>query len=105
MSEEKKRINVDFDKTLTTGEGAAYWEEGEDDPDEEMVEWVNEQYKSGHTIVIWTARPWSTAQQTVGMLTKWGVMWHGIRMEKGSADVYIDDKTVRPEEVGGNGYD
>lgn len=99
MSEQTNRINIDFDKTLTTGEGAAYWEGGEDDPDEEMIEWVNEMYKDGNTIIIWTARPWSEAGQTVGMLTKWGVMWHAIRMEKGSADMYVDDKAVRPEEV------
>lgn len=99
MNENGQRICVDFDRTLTTGNGAAFWEEGEDEPDEAMIEWVNQKYIEGNTIIIWTARPWSVAPQTVGMLTKWGVKWHGIRMDKGSGDVYIDDKAVRPDEV------
>lgn len=99
MTETPQRICVDFDKTLTTGEGANFWEDGEEDPDEAMIEWVNQKYVEGNTIIIWTARPWKYAGQTAGMLTKWGVRYHGLRMEKGSGDIYVDDKSVRPEEV------
>lgn len=99
MSEEHKRIAVDFDKTLTDPEGGTYFTSDKTLPNEDMVEWVNQQYIAGHTIIIWTARPWSVAEQTVGKLTEWGVRWHGLKMDKGSADVYVDDKTRRPDEV------
>ena len=39
-------------------------------------------------------------------LTEWGVDWHGIRMEKGKADVYVDDKGTTPsDELTAEGYD
>lgn len=93
-------IAVDFDKTLTTGEGTPWWEDGwEEVPDEEMVEWVNQKYREGNYIIIWTARPWRVANQVSSFLEKHGVRYHGIRCNKGAADTYIDDKTLRPEEV------
>lgn len=96
----RKRLNVDFDKTITTGEGPAYYKEDEhEEPDEEMIEWVNHKYHQGHVIIIWTARPWSEAQRVAGYLTKWGVEFNGIRCDKGGADIYIDDKAVNTEEV------
>ena len=102
---EHTRIAVDFDRTLTGGEGSYITEEAEE-PDEEMVEWVNYQYRRGHTIIIWTARPWEAAQETVARLTEWGVDWHGIRMEKGHADVYVDDRGTTPsEELVKEGFD
>ncbi|EMA40191.1 hypothetical protein [Halococcus hamelinensis] len=99
------RIAVDFDKTLTAGEEGYITEEAED-PNEEMVEWVNYQYRKGNTIIIWTARPWEAAQETVARLTEWGIDWHGIRMEKGHADVYVDDKGTTPsDELLDSGFD
>lgn len=100
MSSEFKRICVDFDKTLTTGEGPPFWSDDEDEtPDEEMIEWVNSKYHEGCAIIVWTARPWSQAQNVAGYLTKWGVEFSGIRCDKGGADVYVDDKAIRPEEI------
>jgi hypothetical protein len=96
-AEEHQRIAVDFDKTLTKGE-ESYITERAEKPDEEMVEWVNYQYRQGHTIIVWTARPWEAAQETVARLTEWGIDWHGLRMEKGHADVYVDDKGSTPSE-------
>lgn len=95
-----KRIAVDFDKTLTTGEGTPWWEDDyEEFPDEEMIEWVNKRYTENHTIIIWTARPWKVSHQVASFLEKHEVRYHGIRCNKGSADVYVDDKAKRPEEV------
>lgn len=93
------RISVDFDKTLTDSDGGTYFTEERAEPNDAMVEWVNDQYKSGSTIIIHTARPWSVAPLTVGQLTEWGVRWHGIRMDKGSADLYVDDKSTTPVDV------
>jgi len=96
----KDRIMVDFDDTLTTGEGPPYWDgENFEQPNEEMVEWVNQKYEEGNFIVIWTARPWSQAGQIASHLAEWGVKYYGIRCAKGGADLYVDDKAKRPEEV------
>jgi hypothetical protein len=96
-ADEHQRIAVDFDKTLTGGE-ESYVTGDPEKPNEEMVEWVNYQYRQGHTIIVWTARPWEAAQETVARLTEWGVDWHGLRMEKGHADVYVDDKGTTPSD-------
>jgi hypothetical protein len=102
---EGQTIAIDFDDTLSEGEENHYTELPED-PDEEVVHWVNEQYREGHTIIVWTARPWDTAAETVARLTEWGVHWHGLRMEKGYADVYVDDKGTTPtEQLLEDGYD
>lgn len=90
-------VRVDVDGTLTKGE-TPYWE-GEPEPDEDMIEEVNEMYRNGHHIIIWTARPWSNAKDLVAWLKKHDVWYHGVDMEKGGADVYIDDKMVSPRSV------
>ncbi|MFC6724469.1 hypothetical protein ACFQE1_08795, partial [Halobium palmae] len=99
------RIAVDFDDTLSEGEEDDFTERPPE-PHEETVHWVNEQYRKGHTIIVWTARPWDSAAQTVARLTEWGVHWHGLRMEKGHADVYVDDKGTTPtDQLIADGYD
>jgi len=56
----QRRINIDFDNTLTEGD-VNYWEGERPTPNEDMVEWARQQYHDHNTIVIWTARPWSEA--------------------------------------------
>lgn len=92
------RINVDFDNTLTEDD-VAYWEGEVPDPDEAICAWVRQRYYEGNTIIVWTARPWSEASTIAARLTEWEVPYHGIRCEKGSASMYVDDKAVHPEEV------
>ncbi|WP_330633756.1 hypothetical protein [Halocatena halophila] len=98
-SEGHQRIAVDFDKTLSAADGGTYFTDRPTLPNKDMIEWVNRQYRSGHTIIIWTARPWSEAGQTAAKLTEWGVRWHGMICEKGSADIYVDDKATTPDQV------
>jgi hypothetical protein len=94
------RIAVDVDRTLTTGEGTPWWEDALGaELDERVAEIVDELYARGHTILIWTARPWRVADETAGWLTGHGVRYHGLRMEKGSSDVYLDDKAVNVEQL------
>jgi len=95
-----KRLLVDFDETLTTGEGPPFWSEDEhEEPNTDMIEWVNEQYHKGHFVIIWTARPWSQAQTVAGYLTKWGVEFYGLRCDKGGADLYVDDNAINVKEI------
>lgn len=89
------RIAVDLDGTLTEGK-KKYWEE-RCNPDTYVIESINDLYKQGHTVIVWTARPWSNAEQVASWLTEHGVRYHGLRMDKGSADVYVDDKALNVE--------
>ena len=89
------RIAVDVDRTLTTGDGTPWWEDALGaEPNERAVALVGELYSRGHTIIVWTARPWWVAGETAGWLTAHGIRYHGLRMSKGSSDVYLDDKAV-----------
>jgi hydroxymethylpyrimidine pyrophosphatase-like HAD family hydrolase len=90
------RLCVDFDNTLTT-DNVRYWEGERPDPDDAVCQAVREYYHAGGTVIVWTARPWSQANQIAAHLTAWEVPYHGIRCEKGSGDVYVDDKAVSPE--------
>lgn len=87
-------IALDFDETLTESSGDPYQIGGET-PNQEMVEyarWLKEDQH--HSIIIWTARPWSHAAHIAGLCTMWGVPFNGLRCEKGGADAYVDDKAV-----------
>jgi len=90
------RLAVDFDNTLTES-NVEYWNGERPDPDPDVVEAVNDAYKSGTTVIVWTARPWAEAGRIAAHLTEWGVRWHALRCDKGSADLYVDDKAQKPE--------
>lgn len=89
------RLAVDFDNTLTEV-NVAYWDGEREEPDERVCEAVRRHYHRGGTVIVWTARPWSEANTIAARLTEWKVPYHGIRCEKGSADVYVDDKAQLP---------
>lgn len=91
-------IGVDFDKTLTDPDQDEWRPAFKQEPRPEMIEEVVEAYKSGHKIIIWTARQWNEAPQVKGWLTAHEVPHHGLMCGKGGADKYVDDKCVRPEE-------
>lgn len=91
--ENKKRevYNIDVDGVLTNGE--KFWEE-EPTPNQDMIEYVRNLYQSGNTIIIWSARAWELAPETVSWLIKHRVPFHGIYLAKGGSDHYIDDKNL-----------
>ncbi len=104
-----KRIAVDIDGTLT--EQAAFpdiykitneqlMEEYEKaKPRKEMVKWVNKMYDRGFTIVLNTARSDLFQAQLKRWLKKYKIKYTYYRMGKVYADIYVDDKSIRPEEV------
>jgi len=88
-------ISVDFDSTITTGEGNPWWVDPlDEEPREEMIELVNDLYKQNHTIIIYTARREEVREETEYFLNKWDVMYHALRMEKPGYDLMIDDRAV-----------
>ena len=94
-------IGVDFDKTLTDPNQDEWNPADKQEPNQEVIETVREEYRSGKKIVIWTARKWREAPKVAGWLTIHEVPYHGLRCDKGGADRYVDDKTVTPKEFVG----
>lgn len=92
------RLLVDFDGTLTVDD-VEYWNGEVPEPNEDVIEFVRQRYYAGWTVIVWTARPWSQANVIAARLTEWEVPYHGIRCEKGSGDVYVDDKAQHPSNV------
>ena len=85
-------INVDVDGVLTNGE--IFWEETPT-VNKEMRKFVQDAYYSmKYVIIIWTTRLWRDAPITVGWLISNQIPFHGIMMQKGASDAYLDDKNV-----------
>jgi hypothetical protein len=87
-----KVVNVDLDGTLTCGE--LFWET-RPTVNAGARKLVQELYEAGNVIIIWTARAWAYAPETVGWLIENRVPFHAISMQKGGSDLYIDDKALR----------
>lgn len=89
-------INVDIDGTLTNGE--LFWET-EPTPNLGVIERITELFKQGNIIIIHTARMWKFAPETVAWLTKYQIPYHGLYMQKGGSDWYIDDKSTNVRDL------
>lgn len=102
-------VFVDFDKTITTGEGKPHWVEPlNEEPRWEIIDIVNELYKKGNTIIIYTARPEEYREETEYFLKNWDVRYHALRMTKPGFDVLIDNRAVshyRAMEMGADEID
>lgn len=90
---EAEVILVDFDGTLTI----------EQDGDiciknERMVEQVEQWLEEGKIVKLYTARKGADLVEAQQYLLVWGIPlpYAG---EKPAADLYVDDKAVRPEEL------
>jgi len=92
-----RSISIDFDKTLTQPTSDEWGPAFTRQPNEEMIERVQEAYFNGNRIVVWTARQWNEASQIAGWLTAHDVPFHGLMCGKGSADEYVDDKATTPD--------
>lgn len=87
-------IAVDFDKTLTDPDQDGWAEAFDQEPNPEVIEALQREYRSGKHVIVWTARNWGDAPQVAGWLHAHEVPFHGLRCCKGGADAYIDDKMV-----------
>ena len=63
-----------------------------------LIRKINELHSSGHTITIQTGRHWDKLLMTIEQLKLCGLKYHTLTMGKPTADVYIDDRSVRPDE-------
>jgi len=85
----------DIDGTLCTNTNGEY-EKAEPYPD--IIARVNALYRSGHRIVLNTARGSTTGMDwrelTQDQLRSWGVTYHELLLGKPAADIYIDDKAM-----------
>ena len=72
-------------------------------PIKENIDKINKLYDEGNTIVYWTARGSRTKinwyDLTKKQLDEWGVKYHELFVDKPYYDLFIDDKTLRIEEI------
>ena len=100
-------IRVDIDETI------CFYEEeialdGKKDyslavPNQENIAKINALYDGGHTIVYWTARgsrsgiDWT--EFTEQQLNEWGAKHHELHCDKPYYDVFVEDRSVKIEEL------
>jgi len=78
------------------------WEYLESTPRKDIIKKINELYDSGEHITIFTARgsvhkrDW--LDETKKQLSDWGVKYHELRFGKPGGEIYVDDRTISPEE-------
>ena len=88
----KRRVYCfDVDGVLTNGE--PFWD-AEPTPNVKQIAKLKNLYRGGNIIIIHTARAWEYANDTVAWLIKNKIPFHGVMMQKGGADYYIDDKML-----------
>ena len=73
------------------------------EPNVDLIEKINELYDMGEYIVLFTARGsiintnWD--EITTKQLKEWGVKYHELRFGKPGAEIYVDDRTISPEDL------
>ena len=71
-------------------------------PIKTRIQHINNLFEAGNTITYWTARGSASGKNhealTTQQLNKWGCKRHNIIFGKPSYDIFIDDKTIHPEE-------
>jgi hypothetical protein len=96
-----KIIYVDIDETICKTSEDRKYENSE--PIQQNIDKINKLYDEGNTIVYWTSR--GSRKQinwydlTYKQLNEWGVKFHELRVDKPYYDLFIDDKTLKIEEI------
>jgi histidinol phosphatase-like enzyme len=92
---------VDIDETICTTPSTRKYEDAQ--PIKENIEKINKIYDLGHTVVYWTSRgsrkQINWYELTKKQLDSWGAKYNELRVDKPYYDVFIDDKTLRIEEL------
>lgn len=93
-------IYVDIDNTICHTIDGDY---DNSTPIQENIDKINKLFGEGHKIIYWTARGGNSGKNwknlTLRQLNKWGCLFHQLKMNKPSYDLFICDKTKRIEEI------
>lgn len=98
-------VAVDIDGVIATGtvedvySSAAGWAYERCSPLMKGIDLVRGLYSSGIKIVLYTARWEKDREKTEVWLRQHGVPYHELRMDKPSAELYIDDRAFRYDEA------
>lgn len=97
-----KVIFVDIDETVClTPDNPRQYDKSV--PIIENISKINSLYEEGNRIVYWTARgsrsgiDWYELTKT--QLDSWGAKYHELRCDKPYYDVFVEDKSIRIEEL------
>lgn len=82
-------VLVDYDDTILVNGSI----------DKDMIEYLREVQRSGGKVVLWTVREGWRLQEAVLTCRACGLEFDDIAVGKPLADLYIDDKAMRPGEV------
>ena len=82
-------VAVDYDDTILVNGSI----------DKDMIEYLLEIQRDGGRVMLWTVREGWRLQEAVLTCRECGLYFDGIASGKPLADMYIDDKAVRPSEV------
>lgn len=89
---------IDIDNTICITKNSDY---KYSQPVYKRINFINNLYDKGHTIVYWTARGSSSgldwSEFTKLQLNEWGCKRHDILFKKPHYDIYIDDKSINSE--------
>jgi len=96
-----KIIYVDIDETICSTPASRDYKDAK--PIYLNIDKINKLYDEGNTIVYWTSRG-SRKQKnwyslTESQLKSWGAKFNELRVDKPYYDSFIDDKTLRIEEI------
>ena len=97
-----RTIRVDIDETVckTPDNPRDYYAS---QPILENIEKINKLFDDGDKIIYWTARGSRTGRDwydlTFSQLVMWGAKFHRLECNKPYYDLFIDDKTLRIEEL------
>ena len=97
-----KIIYVDIDETIcVTPNNPRNYHKAQ--PITENIDKINKLYEEGNTIIYWTARGsrsginWFELTET--QLRDWGCKYHHLKCDKPYYDLFIEDKSIRIEEI------
>ena len=100
-------IYVDIDETICRRENSTDFGVTHDytkaKPIQENIDKINKLYDEGHTIVYWTARgsrkqiDWT--ELTRNQLEEWGAKYNELRTDKPFYDLFVEDKSVKIEDL------
>ena len=98
---DKRVAVVDIDETICFYVNDRIYEHAV--PNQNNIDKINRLYDDGKKIIYWTARGTVTKidwiELTRQQLFEWGCKCHDVRVGKPQYDLWIDDKSMRIEEV------